>query len=289
MSGLGFFDAAPVSSSDDEEPSAAPEPEPSAAPEPAPAPSNEPEPAPPPAPVPDGPAAKRVRLLSPEAAAALVAGGPASYAAALPADDGDGGFYSGSAAQAQPAVAHIGTAQSRTVELSGDAVAALLAGGGPVRSLEAATGCRVVVERAGNEHDLGPRKVTLVGDSHALRLGEQKLLELAAAATQFQSRVIRCTPDQAGALIGRGGVVVKRLQAATGTHIVVSGREAGETRTVSIRGSEYNVEQAARFVYAGLRSPGELAELLAEAEAAAQTGGRGGLAASYGDAAQYGR
>jgi hypothetical protein len=241
---------------------------------------------PPPAPAADVcPAAKRVRLLSPEEAAALVAGGPASYVAALPADDGDGGFYSGTAAQAQPA-AHIGTAQSRTVELSGDAVAALLAGGGgPIRSLEAATGCRVVVERVGDERDTAPRKVTLVGDDLALRQGEQKLLELSAAAAQFQSRVIRCTPDQAGALIGRGGVVIKRLQAATGTHIAVSGRESGETRTVSIRGAEFNVEEAARFVYAGLRAPAELAELLAEAEAA-QTG-RGGLTASYGDAADY--
>ena len=253
---------------------------------------------------------------SPDEAAALV-GGTASYIfTASDADaDAEPGFYSGGAPEAAKvaAAAHIGIEQSRTVEVPDSTVGFLLAGGGKqIKALEDATGCRVVVDREGRgardaAHRASTdaqtvRKVTLIGDETALREGERRLQEMALASGKNVERTIRCNANQAGALIGKGGAVIKRLQAATSTQINVSGRDdagsgdADAPRTVSITGASWNVELASRFVFASMRDPGELNALIADAEAAQAAGASGGGGGSakvahagsgYGDAATY--
>lgn len=209
------------------------------------------------------------------------------------------------------AAAHIGVEQSRTVETPDSTVGFLLAGGGKqIKALEDATGCRVVVDREGRggrdaAHRASAdaqtvRKVTLIGDETALREGERRLQEMVLASGKNVVRTIRCTANQAGALIGRGGAVIKRLQSATSTLINVSGRDdassgdADAPRTVTITGPSWNVELASRFVFASMRDPAELGALIADAEAAQAAGaggGGGGKAAhagsGYGDAAAF--
>jgi hypothetical protein len=255
---------------------------------------------------------KRSGLLSPEEAAQLVNSTTASYIFAGDADaEGvDAGFYSGGPAiEAAAKGAHIGTESSRTVEVPDATVGYLLAGGGKqIKAIELASGCRVVVDRSGggggrkdaaarHSGDKAPRKVTLVGSDVALRDGERRLQEAVLASSKFLQKTIRCNATQAGSIIGRGGAVVKRLQAATSTHISVSGREEGggsadAPRTVSIKGAPWNVELASRFIFAAMRDPGELAALMADAETARASGADGGAqghagAAGYGDAATY--
>ena len=225
------------------------------------------------------------------------------------------GFYSGGAtaeaAAKVAAAAHIGIEQSRTIEVPDSTVGFLLAAAGKqIKALEDATGCRVVVDREGRgardaahraSADVQPvRKVTLAGDETALREGERRLQELVLASGKNVQRTIKCNASQAGALIGRGGAVIKRLQAATNTLINVSGREAGGSgdpdapRTVSITGPAWNVELASRFVFASMRDPAELNALMADAEAAQAAGAGGGGTAratnagsGYGDAEAF--
>jgi hypothetical protein len=179
-------------------------------------------------------------------------------------------------------------------------------GGKQVKALELASGCRAIFERTeargkdGARHagDRGPRKVTLVGSDAALREGERRLQEALAASSTNIQKTIRCNATQAGAIIGRGGAVVKRLQAATSTHVNVSGRgeggggDADAPRSISIKGSPFNVELASRFIFAAMRDPAELAALIADAETARASGSGLPTAAAatpggYGDAAAY--
>ena len=225
----------------------------------------------------------------------------------------EAGFYSGGAtaeaAAKVSAAAHIGLEGSRTVEVPDSTVGFLLAGGGKqIKALEDITGCRVVVDREGRGRDAAQRaaaadaqvvrKVTLIGDDTALREGERRLQEMVLSSGKHIQRTIRCTANQAGALIGRGGAMVKRLQSATNTLINVSGRDAAASgdadapRTVSITGSAWNVDLASRFVFAAMRDPAELSALIADAEAAQAAGAGGGAKAShagsgYGDAAAF--
>ena len=266
----------------------------------------------------DAGGAKRKRALpTPEEAAALVSG-PASYmytAADADAAAEPPGFYSGGgdaaadAAAKLAAAAHVGIEASRTIEVPDSTVGFLLAGGGKqIKALEDATGCRVVVDREGRggrdaarftsaDQAQPVRKVTLIGDEAALREGERRMHEIVLASGKNIQRTIRCTANQAGALIGRGGTVIKRLQSATNTLINVSGRDAVSSdpdapRTVSITGSAWAVDLASRFVFAAMRDPTELGALIADAEAA-QAAGAGGsgkapsAASGYGDAAAY--
>lgn len=197
------------------------------------------------------------------------------------------------------------------MEVPDQLVGFLLAGGGKqVKALEDASHCRVVVDR-GEGRARGDaahrssadvqtmRKVTLIGDDTALREGERRLQEMVLASGKNQSRTIRCNANQAGALIGRGGAVIKRLQACTSTLINVSGRDAAASggdvdapRTVTITGTAWAVDLASRFIFAAMRDPAELSALIADAETA-QAAGAGGAAKAtnatggYGDAAAF--
>ena len=227
------------------------------------------------------------------------------------ADAGAGGFYNGGALP-NASAAHIGTESSRTVEVPDATVGFLLAGGGKqIKALEDATGCRVVVDRSGGGGgrarggggEQSARKVTLIGSDAGLREAERRLQDAVSASGKFIEKTIRINATQAGAIIGRGGAVVKRLQAATSTHISVNGRGEGSgkdgdaPRTVSIRGVPWNVDLATRFIFAAMRDPGELEALMADAEAAQAAGAKGGgggagagaltTGGGYGDAAAY--
>ncbi len=213
--------------------------------------------------------------------------------------DQESGFYS-KAAEAPSTAAHIGTETARTIEVADSVVAFLLAGGGKqIKALEDASGCRVLVDRNGGKDkarradDTTARKVTLVGNDAALREGERRLHEVVLASGSLIQRVLKCNAAQAGAIIGRGGATVKRLQAATGTHISVSGRDGGgddAPRTITIKGAPWHVDQAARLVFAFMRDPEALEALLTEASAAQAPGGGAHQAVAggaYGDAASY--
>lgn len=192
-------------------------------------------------------------------------------------------------------------------------VAFLLAGGGKqIKALEDRSGCRVHIDRGEGggpargaraaADNAASRKVTLVGSDSALREGERLLHDAVAQSGTFIQKVIRCNASQAGAIIGRGGANVKRLQAATSTHINVSGRDgergggggtdADAPRTVSIKGAPWAVDLATRFIFAAMRDPAELEALIADAEAARAVGAGGPAATKsaahgYGDAATY--
>jgi hypothetical protein len=227
---------------------------------------------------------------------------------------GDAGFslYSSGGAAPEAAAtkvaAHIGVDASRSVEVPDATIGFLLAAGGKqIKALEDGSGCRVVVERgeggggrgkdasARHSGDRAPRKVTLIGSEAALREGERRLQEAVLASGKFIQKTIRCNATQAGSIIGRGGAIVKRLQAATSTHINVSGREDGggnadAPRTVSIKGAPWNVEVASRFIFAAMRDPAELSALIADAETAQAAGAAGRMpagAGGYGDAAAF--
>jgi rRNA processing protein Krr1/Pno1 len=224
---------------------------------------------------------------------------------------GDAGFSLYSSGGAAPdagtnkVAAHIGVDASRSVEVPDSTVSFLLAAGGKqIKALEDGSGCRVVVDRAEGARgkdaarhsgDRAARKVTLIGSEAALREGERRLQEAVAASGKFIQKTIRCNATQAGSIIGRGGAIVKRLQAATATHISVSGREDGggsadAPRTVSIKGAPWNVEVASRFIFAAMRDPAELSALIADAETAQAAGVVGRMptgAGGYGDAAAF--
>ena len=260
----------------------------------------------------DEAAPKRTRLLSPEEAAARLSGATASYVFVAEAEGGDAGFYAGAGAHAPHdghAAAHIGTESARSIDVAPHVATFLLAGSGrQIKALEDASGCRVVLDRGESkgarahttEQEQTARKVTLVGSDLALREGERRLHEVVLAASHSVSRVIKCSATQAGALIGRGGATVKRIQGATSTHVSVSSRDElgggpggsdwGVTRLVTIKGASWHVEQAARFVYAFMRDPEGLETLLTEASAAQPPSASASAAAGgggYGDGAAY--
>ena len=199
--------------------------------------------------------------------------------------------------------AYIGTESSRVLDVTDAVVTALLGGGGArIKALEASSGARVIVDKRG-EGSRGQdasgtlRRVTLVGSEAALKECERRLGEIVGmtAGAGQASRVLRCNANQAGALIGKGGATIRRLQEASGTRIDVSGRDAGDEvpRSVTIKGLPWAVEAAVKLVYSFMRDPEQLEALLDEAQAATQkekgSGGAAGAAAGYGDAAQWAR
>ena len=166
----------------------------------------------------------------------------------------------------EPAAAVIGTANARTLDAPVKLCSYLLAGNGKqLRALERGSGARMSVHMEHRDvNDRAPLRLTIWGDDTALTEAERQLKEAALASMRFAEKVI--VARQAGAVIGKGGAHIKRIQEHTGTYVSVASRadNSDAPRSVVIRGAPECVEMAARLVFAAMRGRNEFEAAMAE-------------------------
>ena len=130
---------------------------------------------------------------------------------------------------------------------------------------ERGSGARMSVHMEHRDvNDRAPLRLTIWGDDTALTEAERQLKEAALASMRFAEKVI--VARQAGAVIGKGGAHIKRIQEHTGTYVSVASRadNSDAPRSVVIRGAPECVEMAARLVFAAMRGRNEFEAAMAE-------------------------